>query len=91
MKRDEVLKIAILEFAETFGRGSPLPADLPGNPTPEQIDEHITLAEERGWLEVASDAPHVIVRLTDAGHDALQRYRETSGPAASPIGVKKDG
>lgn len=79
MKRNERLLKAILEYVEEHyagERGIRIDApDLLGY-SQKEIDYHVHLASESGWIRVADNSDIIIMGLTNSGHDALGGLRD---------------
>ena len=87
MRRYMELIRDILEYAEQKGNGKQLIAPEINGYTPDQVNEHIKLCCEAGYLEIvlANQATrhYHIGRLTWQGHEFLDKHRGGTGSAMS--------
>lgn len=75
MQLKESLIRQLLEYVECHGTGRPMyPPEIEGY-TDEQVEYHIRLCDQAGFVMTSPNARHAITQLTYEGHRALRRFR----------------
>ena len=70
---------AVLEHVEEHGNGKALPVLKVDGHNAKEIEYHLQLCEEAGYVASQSAIDSVYYRLTWAGHEALEQLRRAEG------------
>lgn len=77
MKRYMDLILAILEYIECDGNGRLLcPPEVKGY-TPQQVEYHVELCAQAGFIKVSDKKRDLIRSLTWQGHEELERLKSS--------------